>query len=294
MRRGSTSRKSNHKLAGAKCGNALSRLSIASCVGLGLLFASATAAAGESGGDLRAATQNPISSLISLPLKLTVDQGAANGDAQILNVNPVYPVTVGDWNLVSRALIPIANVDGAIPGPDNPSPVGASSASGLGDINYSLYFSPVKVDKVIWGVGPSINLPTASDDQLGSGKWSAGITAVALTQPEWGTVGGLVRQLWSFAGDSDRKDVNQTLIEPFLNYNLDKGWYLTTDLVITANWEADSDDRWTVPLGGGFGRIFKIGNQPINSKLEAYYNVERPDGAPEWQIAFQWAFLFPK
>ena len=249
---------------------------------------------GGGGGDLRSAAQNPISSLISLPLKLTIDQGASNGDAQILNVNPVIPVTVGDWNLVSRALIPIANVDGPIPGPDNPSPGPGDGASGLGDINYSLYFSPVKYDKVIWGVGPSINLPTASDDQLGSGKWSAGLSAVALSQPKWGTVGGLVRQLWSFAGDDDRKEVNQTLIEPFLNYNLDDGWYLTTDLVITANWEAKSDDRWTVPLGGGIGKLFKVGEQPINAKLEAYYNAERPTGAPEWQISFQWAFLFPK
>jgi len=263
-------------------------------LGFVLLLGSAFVAHAESAGDLRAATQNPISSLISLPLKLTVDQGAANGDAQILNVNPVIPVTVGDWNLVSRALIPIANVDGPIVGPGNPSPGPGGSTSGLGDINYSLYFSPVKYDKVIWGVGPSINLPTASNDQLGSGKWSAGITAVALTQPEWGTVGMLGRQLWSFAGDSDRKNVNQTLIEPFLTYNLDQGWYLTTDLIITANWEADSKNRWTVPLGGGFGKIFKVGDQPINAKLEAYYNVERPDGAPEWNLAFQWAFLFPK
>jgi hypothetical protein len=172
---------------------------------LGLSLAAGPVLAEEKGGDLRAATQNPISSLVSVPLKLTVDTGAANGDAQILNVNPVYPVTVGDWNLVSRALIPIANVDGPILGPGNPSPGSGTGASGLGDINYSLYFSPVKYDKVIWGVGPSINLPTASDDQLGSGKWSAGITAVALTQPDWGTMGVLGRQLWSFAGDSDRK-----------------------------------------------------------------------------------------
>ena len=121
MRRGSTSRESDHRPAGANCGNALGRLSLAGCLGLGLLSGVA-AAAEESGGggDLRAATQNPISSLISLPLKLTVDQGAKNGDAQILNVNPVVPVTVGDWNLVNRALIPIASVDGAIPCPDNP------------------------------------------------------------------------------------------------------------------------------------------------------------------------------
>ena len=88
--------------------------------------------------------------------------------------------------------------------------------------------------------------------------------------------------------------VSQSLIEPFVNYNLDKGWCLITDMIITANWEASSENKWTVPLGGGFGRIFKIGDQAINSRLEAYYNVERPDGAPNWQLTFTWQLLFPK
>ncbi|MEN8712174.1 MAG: neuromedin U [Arenicellales bacterium] len=256
---------------------------------LGLIICSMASVA-----DLRSAVQNPISSLVSLPFKFTFDYGANNGDGTIMNINPVVPVTVGEWNLVNRALIPVGSVDGPITGPGNPSPSGAGSASGLGDINYSLYFSPVKYDKVIWGAGPSINMPTANDDQLGSGKWSAGITGVALTVPKWGSMGILGRQLWSFAGDSDRKDVNQTLIEPFLNYNLDNGWFLLTDIVMTANWEADSSNRWTIPLGGGLGRVFKVGNQAINSRLEAYYNAERPDGAPDYSINFTWQFLFPK
>ncbi len=250
----------------------------------------------SSGGDLRSAVQNPISSLISLPFKLNVDTGADDGDAQVLNIQPVIPVTVGDWNLVNRAIIPIANVDGAIPGPNNPNPGpgDGGSASGLGDINYSIYFSPVKVDKVIWGVGPSINMPTASEDQLGSGKWSGGITAVALSVTEWGSMGALGRHLWSFAGDDDRSDVNQSLIEPFINYNLDDGWFLLTDMVITSNWEASSGNQWTVPVGGGVGRVFTIGKQAINSRLEAYYNAEKPDGAPDYSVAFTWQFLFPK
>ena len=275
--------------------NAIKKISV---LGLSLVLGIAFAdeeKSGGGGGDLRSAVQNPISSLISLPLKLTFDYGADNGEATILNINPVVPVTVGDWNLVNRALIPLANVDGPISGlPGNPSPIPGNGASGLGDINYSLFFSPVKYDKVIWGVGPSINLPTASDDQLGSGKWSAGITGVALTLPEWGSMGILGRQLWSFAGDSDRSNVNQTLIEPFLNYNLANGWYLLTDMVITANWEANSSNTWTVPVGGGAGKLFKIGNQAINARLEAYYNVEKPDGAPDYSVGFQFQFLFPK
>ena len=271
-------------------------MTIASRTVVGILALSLVQAANaeKEGGDLRSAVQNPISSLISVPFKFSFDYGADNGDGTIMNVNPVIPVTVGDWNLVNRALIPLADVDGAITGPGNPSPEPGNGASGLGDINYSLYFSPVEYDKVIWGVGPSINLPTATDDQLGSGKWSGGITGVALTVPSWGSMGILGRQLWSFAGDSDRKRVNQTLIEPFLNYNLDNGWFLLTDLVVTANWETNSSNRWTVPIGAGAGRVFKLGNQAINSRLEAYYNVEKPDGAPDWSFQFTWQFLFPK
>ena len=247
------------------------------------------------GTDLRSAVQNPISSLISLPFKFTFDFGADNGDAAILNANPVVPITVGNWNLVNRALIPLADVDGAINGlPGNPSPVPGDGANGLGDINYSLYFSPVETGKIIWGVGPSLTLPTASDDQLGAGKWSGGLSAVGLMQPGWGSMGLLARQLWSFAGDEDRRDVSQLLVEPFANYNLDNGWFLLTDIVATANWEADSGNRWTIPLGGGFGRVFTVGKQPINSRVEAYYNVERPNGAPEWNFQFTWQFLFPK
>ena len=251
----------------------------------------------EGGEDLRAAVQNPVGAMYSLPLKLTMDFGAPDGSAYFFNINPVIPVTVGDWNLINRALIPaVVSVDGFIQGTPG-IPEGFPSKdrkTGLGDINYSLFFSPAKPSGFIWGLGPSINLPTASKDQLGSGKWSAGPTGVLLIQPKWGTYGGLVRQLWSFAGDDDRPSVNQMLIEPFINYNLDGGWYLISDMILTANWNASSSQRWTVPLGGGAGKLFKIGNQPINSRLEAYYNIVTPDAGPDWQVVFTFQFLFPK
>ena len=249
----------------------------------------------KGGGDLRSAVQNPISSLISLPFKFTFDYGADNGEASFLSIQPVVPVTVGDWNLVNRVIVPLIDTPGQVTGlPGIPNPIQGDGATGLGDINYSLFLSPVKTNKVIWGVGPSITMPTATDDQLGSKKWSAGPTAVFLAQPKWGSMGVLLRQLWSFAGDSGRRHVNQTVVEPFVNYNLDKGWFLISDMVLTANWNANADNRWTVPVGGGIGRVFKVGNQAINSRLEAYYNVVRPDGAPDWQISFTWQFLFPK
>jgi hypothetical protein len=158
-----------------------------------------------------------------------------------------------------------------------------------------LFVSPAAATNgITWGVGPSLTAPTATDDRLGAGKWTGGLSGIALVQPGWGTYGGLVRQLWSFAGDDTRKDVSQLLFEPFVNYNLDNGWYLVSDMVITYDWKAPSGDALTIPVGGGFGKLFKVGDQAMNARAEAYYNVERPENAPEWTIGFTVQWLFPK
>lgn len=249
----------------------------------------------QEGGDLRAAVQNPVGSLISLPFQFRFDYGAPNGEASFLNIQPVYPIKVGEWNLINRAIIPIIDSPGEVSGTaDIPNPIPGNGAFGLGDINFSTFLSPAEPDAVIWGIGPSLTMPTATDDELGSDKWSAGPTAVLLAQPKPWSLGILGRHLWSFTGDDDRADVNQTLLEPFVNYNLSDGWYLISDMVMLANWEANASNRWTVPLGGGVGKLLKIGGQAINLRTEFYYNVVHPDSAPNWQWGFTIQFLFPK
>jgi len=248
-----------------------------------------------SAGNLSDAAQNPIGAMYSLPMKFTADFGAPNGSAQFLNIQPVIPVTIGDWNFINRIILPLINTNGQIGGtPSIPSGAPGSGALGLGDINYSLFVSPAKPGKVIWGIGPSITFPSATDSQLGSGKWSAGPTVVLLTQPKPWTIGILGRQLWSFAGQSNRKSVNQFLMEPFINYNLTDGWYLLTDMILTANWNEESGQQWTVPIGGGVGKLMNIGGQAINTKIEVYYNAVRPDNAPSWSLGFTLQFMFPK
>ncbi len=241
------------------------------------------------------AVQNPISPFITVPFKTTFDQGATNGSATTLNIQPVFSISLNDeWNLFNRAVIPIARADGAIVGPGNPSPKSSGSANGLGDISYALLFSPVHYEKFLWGIGPTISMKTASSDQLGSGKWSTGIAGMVLTDTGWGNLLLRARQIWSFAGDADRKDVSQMLIEPIVTYRLNDGWHLFSDMIISANWKVDSSNRWIVPLGGGFGRKFKFGDQRILSRIEAYYNVERPEGAPDYSVSFTVQFVFPR
>ena len=240
--------------------------------------------------ELARASQNPVASLISLPFQNNTNFGYGPGDdtQNVLNIQPVIPFDLsGNWNLITRTIAPV------IYQPEVEE--GQGDEFGLGDINFTAFFSPKKPYKgVIWGAGPIFVFPTASDEKLGTEKWSAGPSAVALTiQGPW-LYGALINNVWSFAGDDDRENVNAMLIQPFVNYNLPEGWYLTSSPIITANWEADSDNTWLVPVGGGVGKIFRIGNQPMNALIQAFYNVEKPAVVGDWTLRFQLQFLFPK
>ncbi len=243
---------------------------------------------GQSEEALAKAVQNPVANLISVPFQNNFNFGIGpnNVTQWILNVQPVIPISLSeDWNLITRTIMPIIN---------QPSPApGVPSAFGLGDINPTLFLSPANSGKLIWGAGPTFTFPTATDSMLGAGKWSAGPAVVVLTvQGHW-VIGALANQQWSYAGWGDN-DVSAMLVQPFVNYNLPHGWYLTSAPIITANWKADSDNRWLVPLGAGVGKILKLGKLPINTQLSAYGNVVKPDNGPDWQLRFQVQFLFPK
>jgi hypothetical protein len=172
--------------------------------------------------------------------------------------------------------------------------LGNGSAFGLGDTTYQAFFSPAEPGKLIWGVGPAFVFPTATEDRFASDKWSAGISAVALAMPGRWVVGMLVQNVWSVAGDGNADNVNSFMVQPFANYNLDDGWYLNTSPVITADWEQGSGDRWTVPLGLGVGRLVRHGSQPVDYRLAAYSNVEKPSFASNWSLQFTVKLLFPK
>ncbi len=238
---------------------------------------------------------NPVAYLYSVAFKNTLDFGAPNGSAYFLNIVPIIPMRLGGWDVVNRPIIPIIDVSGFTAGsPEIPVGTPGDGAFGLGDINYTAYSSPSKEETVDWGIGPSITFPTATDDQLGSDKWSAGPAAAFfyMRNPWVFTVQG--RQLWSFAGDSNRPDVNQLVLQPIIMYGLGNNWALVTDMVIVANWNANSDNRWTVPLGGGISKFLFIGNQPILARIDAYYNIERPVGAPDWSMNFVVRLFFPR
>jgi hypothetical protein len=257
----------------------------------------ATPAAATNSDELRKAAQNPISNLISVPVQNNnnFNIGPDDRTQDILNIQPVIPVHISkNWNLISRIITPVVYQptvsEPTIPGGQ---PVD-QGAYGFGDLNPSFFLSPSKPQKIIWGAGPAIVLPTATNQVLGQGKWSMGPTVVVLAQPGKWTLGGLVNNVWSFAGQSSRPDVNQMSFQYFINYNLKKGYYITWQPTLTANWEASNGGRWVVPFGGGIGRIMKLGFQPVNVALQFYGNAVHPPESSPWGMRLQIAFLFPK
>jgi len=260
-----------------------------------LLFAAAAWAqqkpADEEKGteDLQKATQNPVASLISVPLQnnTNFDIGPLDRTQNVMNIQPVIPMRVSEnWNLINRIILPLVYQ------PDvTQLNVGTL---GMGDINPTFFLSPAKPHMLIWGIGPAFILPTATNKVLGQGKWSGGPSVVALVQPGHWTLGVLVSNVWNFAGESDKPAVNQMLLQYFINYNLKKGWFTTWQPIITANWKATSGNVWTIPYGGGIGRIMKVGAQPMSLSLQFYGNPVRPAGTSPWGMRVLIAFLFPK
>jgi hypothetical protein len=258
----------------------------------------ATPAAAVNSDALRNAAQNPVASLISVPVQenWNFGIGPANRTQNVLNIQPVIPISVGkNWNLITRWITPIIFQPIPVPQPPGP-PAQQTGVYGFGDLNPSFFLSPKKT-KVIWGIGPTFVFPTATNTTyLGQGKFSMGPSVVALVQPPHWTIGFLANNYWSVAGHSnkDKPAVNQFLLQWFANYNMKKGWYLTSGPIITANWRASSGNVWTVPFGGGVGRIMKLGFQPVNITAQFYGNAVHPPGASPWTMKLQIAFLFPK
>lgn len=244
----------------------------------------------EDESELAKQTQNPVADLVSIPVQNNMNFGLEpnHRTQNVLNIQPVIPLNLTkDWNLITRTILPV------IKQPDLRTT--SDDTWGVGDINMSLFLSPAKSEGIIWGLGPVMEFPTGSDEMLSTRKWSAGPTGVGLFMHGPWVVGLLANNLWSYAGNDDRKSVSRFLAQYFVNYNLPDAWYLTSSPIITANWEAEGKgNKWTVPIGGGFGKVFRIGKVPFNGNVSAFTNVVRPNSGPDWTFRVQLALLLPK
>lgn len=244
-------------------------------------------AAADSEADLAKKLNNPIADLISIPIQYNHDVGLGPNNAKrnITNVQPVIPIHLNEkTNIVSRTILPIVNFG-------DPAP-GINGSSGIGDVLQSFFYSPVAPtdDGWIWGAGVAVQIPTANKQDLGSGKWSAGPTAVLLKQKDGWTYGGLVNHLDSFAGQSNRQYVDSTYVQPFLAYTT------KTYTTLAVNSEATYDgqtNEWTTPINVMVSQLAKIGGHPIQFQVGYRKYVTNPTDTPEHGFRATVTFLFP-
>jgi hypothetical protein len=190
---------------------------------------------------------------------------------------------------------------GTPPGSVNPgfaapalTQLASGRTTGFGDMYYVGLFAEKEATtlangaKFVWGPGFDIGAPTATEDVLGSGKWTAGPSFIAVYMGEKFKGGGLVTNYWDFAGDDDRDDVRMTNLQYFHYWSLSDTLSIGAAPNIIMNWEAIGSDRFTVPIGIGINKTIQVGKVPIRLGFEVNYSVHRPDEIPgtKWDIRF--------
>jgi hypothetical protein len=224
--------------------------------------------------------------MVSLPLEYNFTSGGGldSSTVLVLNVQPVLPLPIGErWLIVSRTVVPFVSL---------PLPNGRQT-SGIADIQEQAYFTKAKPGKFTWAVGPILSFPTATNFLARTGQWGLGPTAVALVMPKQWVIGVLANNIWRIGGESHGKALNSFTLQPFINFNLQRAWAISTAPLITSNWSAPDGERWTVPIGVGISKVTHVVEQALNLELQYYHNVNHPDRAGSNEVRLSVAALWP-
>ncbi|HRH15258.1 MAG TPA: hypothetical protein PK225_13010 [Azonexus sp.] len=236
--------------------------------------------------ELQKLKQNPVSGLRQFLFEANANPGYPNsGQTQgIYSLQAVWPFSINeDYRLVTYTILPVAHLPGT---------AGENSTTGLSDTLINLFVSPKKAGEIVWGLGPTILLPTRTQPELGSNRVALGPAALLYYQQAKWSAGLVLQNGWSLGDASGNNRVNAFGAQYLFSYNLPDGWSIYSNATITSNWTKPSDERWTVPVGGGVGKLFYVGPLPISLSAQAFYNVVTPTDGPNWSVNFQLAFLF--
>jgi hypothetical protein len=242
--------------------------------------------------ELSKESENPFARQIVLPLRYEADFAYGPTESTKDNIeinNAIVPFNLNeDWALITRTKLPLIV--------QPPKKLGNSWQTGLGNGYTEFALSPEHGQGFYWGIGATLDYPSMNST-LGVNRWGSGpaVGFAKKNESPW-EFGGVATQIWSIGGPShggtDR--TNELMLNPFVSYHFDEGWALGSSPNITANWVA-SGGKWTVPLGGGLSKTFRIDDQPVKLAFDSYYNAIRPvAGQQTWLTQVTLTFLFPK
>jgi hypothetical protein len=233
--------------------------------------------------DLAKAAKNPFLDAIKLPIQITsgFDIGSQHKIGEDLNIQPLLPFALNsNWDLIARPNLNLVYESGP------------QHQFGLQDLQGSFFLTPALAKDWVWGIGPVLQVPSATSKALGTGRWAAGPTAAIVYQEGPWFAGLLTYQLLSFAGDRSRGSINQTYLEPQVSYNFESGWYIQCDPAMTFDWTASQGNGWDIPAGIDIGTAFQIGTRAMTLQVGGYDFVKYPDQTPRWILRMQLTLLF--
>jgi hypothetical protein len=227
---------------------------------------------------------NPVADLISMQFENNFDFGVGlnNGTLYLLNIQPVIPLHITpEWNYIVRPVLPFISTSNVY---------GPGYVSGLGDLELETFISPAEPGPfgLIWGLGPTSIMPTATQKKLGGDVLTLGPSAVALVQKNGWTVGSLVTQNWRVAGPGD---YNATYFQPFISHTFKTATTLTADSESSYDW---LDEQWTISFNSGVSQVFKLGKIPVQIALELQYYAESPVPGQQWGMRINFTPMFPE
>ena len=243
-----------------------------------------TAAEADEASEIAKQTQNPVADIITIPIRNDISFGLPNDRVQSLwKIQPVLPMRLfPEVNLILRTIFSFYS-----------QPVGTTDrASGLGDTQLQMFVSPRESGSIVWGVGPVVYLPTATDSAFATEKFALGASAVVLVTPGPWVIGALATYTASVAGNPNRPSINLLDVQYFVNYNLPDGWSIGTAPDVLVDFSRSSD-RWTVPFGLSLVKTFLLPTLALQVQFAGYVNAVRPDNAPQWLFRTQISIVLP-
>jgi len=245
----------------------------------------------ESASELNRKLTNPVSSIWSISNQFN-NYELNNGQwSNNWNFQPVLPVSLTkDWNLITRPVMPFYNIVPHETGPDE-----FNRAAGLGDLTLLELLSPSNSGNWVLGAGPTAIFPTATSRFTGQGKWQLGPSLVVGYLTKEFFIGVFPQQWWSIGGEHGRPDTNQMNLQPIVTVFFGEGWSIGYSGNILADWNAPSEDVWTVPIGVGLGKVVKLGRLPVKIQLAVQYMPVHPRiSGQEWNVQLQVTPVIPK